>query len=90
MAAVRVRVTGRVHGVGFRFGTAAAARRLGLTGSAVNLPDGSVEVEVFGDEPAIQSLLDWLRGPSTPGRVRRVEVAALPDDSTPPPGFGIG
>ncbi|HLT61152.1 MAG TPA: acylphosphatase [Microlunatus sp.] len=44
MPAVRVRVTGLVQGVGFRYRTAEQARRLGLTGSAVNRPDGSVEI----------------------------------------------
>jgi acylphosphatase len=79
-----------VQGVGFRFGTATAARRLGLTGSAINRADGSVEIEAYGDEPAIQQLLDWLRGPTTPGRVRRVEVEVLTDGSTTPPSFDVG
>lgn len=85
-----MRVTGRVQGVGFRFGTATAARRLGLTGTAINRADGSVEIEAYGDEPAIQRLLDWLRGPNAPGRVREVEVDVLSDGSTAPPSFDIG
>ncbi|GAB3753860.1 acylphosphatase [Microlunatus parietis] len=89
MAAIRVRVTGRVQGVGFRYGTADRARALGLTGSAVNRPDGSVDVEAYGDEPAVQRLLDWLRGPGAPGRVRQVEVTRL-DDAAAPRTFSIG
>lgn len=89
MTAIRVRVTGRVQGVGFRFRTADRARALGLAGSAINLPDGSVEVELYGDEPSIQRLLEWLRGPETPGRVRQVEVTRLADTNAPPT-FCIG
>lgn len=89
MTAVRVLITGRVQGVGFRFMTALTARRLGVTGSAVNLDDGSVQVEVYGEEDPVQQLIDWLRGPDTPGRVRRVEVSPLAEDSVPPPGFGV-
>lgn len=89
MTAIHVRVTGRVQGVGFRFRTADRARALGLAGSAINLPDGSVEVEVYGDEASIQRLLEWFRSPEAPGRVRQVEVARLADD-TAPPTFSIG
>lgn len=83
-------MTGRVQGVGFRFRTADRARALDLTGSAVNLPDGSVEVEAYGDEPAIQRLLDWLRGPTAPGRVRHIDVGRLDEGHTRPPTFSIG
>ena len=37
-------VYGRVQGVGFRYTTQYEAKRLGLTGYAKNLDDGSVEV----------------------------------------------
>ena len=65
-------VHGRVQGVGFRWWVRARARELGLVGSAVNLPDGRVEVVVEGPREACQALLDALNGPGTPGRVRTV------------------
>jgi acylphosphatase len=71
-----VRVTAWVHGyvqgVGFRWWTRAAARGLGLVGTVTNLPDGRVEVVAEGSEPACRSLVEALRGPGTPGRVRNV------------------
>jgi acylphosphatase len=37
---------------------------LGLTGSAVNLPDGSVEVIACGSDKAVEALCEWLwQGP---------------------------
>ncbi|MBN2443596.1 MAG: acylphosphatase, partial [Spirochaetales bacterium] len=36
------KVRGRVQGVGFRYSTIIEARKIGLTGYARNLPDGSV------------------------------------------------
>ena len=56
----RAIVRGRVQGVGFRANTRATAQRLGLTGSARNLRDGTVEVEVEGAEAAVADLLAWL------------------------------
>ncbi|STJ81425.1 acylphosphatase [Escherichia coli] len=41
-------VYGRVQGVGFRYTTQYEAKRLGLTGYAKNLDDGSVEVVACG------------------------------------------
>jgi acylphosphatase len=65
-------VHGYVQGVGFRWWTRSAARDLGLVGTVKNLPDGRVEVVAEGPEPACRRLLDALRGPGTPGRVRKV------------------
>jgi acylphosphatase len=62
---VRCRVVGRVQGVFFRASTRNEAQRLGLTGYAKNLLDGSVEVVVCGDKEAVEALREWLRsGPS--------------------------
>ena len=41
---------GRVQGVGFRYYSVNKARQLGLTGWVKNLCDGSVEMEVQGEE----------------------------------------
>lgn len=67
-------VTGRVHGVGFRFTTVDRAQELGVHGWVRNQPDGSVEVLVEGDRAAVEGLVRFLhRGP--PGA--RVDDVAL-------------
>ena len=73
-AAVRLtaRVEGLVQGVGFRWWVRSQARRLRLTGTATNLPDGRVEVVAEGNRPACRELLSLLGGPQTPGRVTGV------------------
>jgi acylphosphatase len=53
-------VKGRVQGVFFRGTTQREASKLGLTGYAKNLADGSVEVLVYGEESAVDALRDWL------------------------------
>lgn len=71
---VRLFISGRVQGVYYRANTCEAARRLGLTGWARNLPDGRVEVLAEGEEEQINQLISWChKGP--PGAiVRNVEV----------------
>lgn len=53
-------VSGRVQGVWYRGSTQREARRLGVTGSAINRPDGTVEVIACGAEEAVEQLQQWL------------------------------
>lgn len=52
---------GRVQGVGFRYYAVNKANQLGLTGWVKNLPDGTVEMEVQGEEPLIDQLIIFLQ-----------------------------
>ena len=64
MSCRRFLVSGRVQGVWFRASTRAQAISLGLTGQAINLSDGRVEVIACGDDKALDELAAWLwQGP---------------------------
>jgi acylphosphatase len=65
-------VRGHVQGVGFRASVRARATRLGLSGSATNLGDGSVEVIAEGPGERCRELLAYLEGGESPGRAKRV------------------
>lgn len=52
-----IRYEGRVQGVGFRYFVYRTAGRFGLTGYVHNHSDGSVEVQVQGDEDRIATFL---------------------------------
>lgn len=52
---------GRVQGVGFRYYAVQKANQLGLTGWVKNLYDGSVEMEVEGQEELIDQLIIFCR-----------------------------
>jgi len=80
--AVRCRVRGRVQGVYFRESTRRIARSLGLTGHAVNLADGSVEVVACGTEQALADLKLWLAQGPQMARVGSVEC----EPTEPPSG----
>ena len=68
-------VAGRVQGVFYRATAARHARELRIRGSAVNLPDGRVEVLAYGPEEALEELVKRLWIGSSASKVTSVEVA---------------
>lgn len=85
MPCAKFTVRGRVQGVAFRAHTRELARRLGLTGHAKNLPDGSVEVLACGDGAALDELESWLR--RGPPAARVDAVTRTPGEMPPPASF---
>lgn len=82
-------VSGKVQGVFFRDSTRQKAEALDITGYAINLDDGRVEVLACADEHALEELERWLReGPSS-ADVSDVERTDAQVDS-PPDGFSTG
>ena len=77
-ARLEATVSGVVQGVGFRYWTLGEAEKLGLVGSAGNLPDGTVRVVAEGPRREVEALLAWLRSGETPGRVEHVEAGFGP------------
>lgn len=76
-------VSGRVQGVYFRESTRRLADALKLTGSAVNLADGTVEVIACGSPSSIAALHDWLhKGPAL-ARVDGVSETDAPGTHAP-------
>lgn len=61
---VRVLVSGRVQGVGYRYSTVHEANRLGVSGWVRNLPDGRVEAAFEGTKAAVEAMIKWChKGP---------------------------
>ena len=82
---VRVVISGRVQGVGFRYWTGDQAERHGLDGWVRNRRDGTVEA-VFAGEAAVVD--DMVAACATGPRFARVEdVAVAPDEEPVTPGF---
>lgn len=74
--AVRVVVTGDVHGVGFRAAMCEVAREAGVAGWVRNAPGGKVEAFVEGEEAGVEAVVDWTRRGPARARVDSVEVVA--------------
>ena len=62
--AMKLSITGLVHGVFFRASLSEYARSLGVSGWVRNLGDGSVEAFVEGEEDNVRKVVAWAnRGP---------------------------
>jgi acylphosphatase len=82
---VRLRISGRVQGVGYRAWTARQATLRGLSGWVRNLDDGSVETVLSGVDDAVLEMIDrcW-RGPT----LARVDaITQEVEDAAPDTGF---
>jgi len=81
-------VSGRVQGVFFRASTQREARQLGVTGHAINLPDGCVEVLACGEANAVEQFRDWLWLGPPASRVARVDCQSV--ETVAPASFTTG
>lgn len=75
--AVRMVISGRVQGVGFRYFTRRVARQLDLVGWVCNLPSGEVEVRVVGEGPTLEAFRQRLRQGPAGSRVDAVSYSEL-------------
>ena len=82
---VRLRVTGRVQGVGYRLWVMRTAAHLGLRGWVRNRTDGSVEALVTGAPDDIAAMIEACR--NGPPGARVADVAAAPDEEDGSVGF---
>jgi acylphosphatase len=82
MRAVRLRIGGRVQGVGYRAWAMHTAARLGVRGWVRNRADGTVETLVIGGEAAVDAMVEacW-RGPPA-AMVTDVTIAEAEDDGS--------
>ncbi len=83
MPALRLRIFGRVQGVGYRAFVADEARRIGLGGWVRNRADGSVEAVVAGDDATIATMIAACRCGPRFAAVERIEEAPCEEAGLP-------
>jgi acylphosphatase len=81
----RLRIHGRVQGVGFRHYMTREARRRGVAGWVRNRLDGTVEAIVQGSLEGVEGVISWARHGPPSAHVTDVEVS---EDSGAFEGFG--
>lgn len=84
----RFTIRGRVQGVWFRDSTRRQAEALELSGRAVNLANGDVEVLACGESDALEQFAKWLQTGPPMAKVANVEVQTAEWCDTK--GFTIG
>jgi acylphosphatase len=70
----RLRITGRVQGVGFRHFIAHTAHELRVTGWVRNRHDGSVEAVISGPPDAVHTMLERTRHGPQHAMITNIEV----------------
>jgi acylphosphatase len=80
--AVRMRIRGRVQGVGYRAWARRRAASLGLRGWVRNRSDGSVELLAVGATEAVAAMVDAARRGPPAAAVAEVNVAPAEDDGS--------
>ena len=74
---IKIKITGKVQGVGFRYHTQKAAEEIGIKGFVKNEYDGSVYIEASGESDKIDLFVNWChQGP----KWALVENVALKDN----------
>jgi acylphosphatase len=74
---VRIFISGKVQGVGYRFSTRQQAQKLGVNGWVKNLPDGRVEAVLVGDRPAVENMIQWCRVGPAAAVVKNITVEEI-------------
>jgi acylphosphatase len=82
METVRLRITGRVQGVGYRLWATDTATSLGLRGWVRNRSDGTVEALVTGDPERVAAMVEACRHGPSGARVTQVAVNPDQDDGS--------
>jgi acylphosphatase len=79
----RIKISGQVQGVGFRWNAAHQARKFGISGFAKNTPDGSVYIEAEGIESELKKFIEWCKTGPRSARVESVNYDSLPPANYP-------
>lgn len=74
MRRVRILISGKVVGVGFRLSTAFLARRLGIAGWVRNTKNEKVEILAEGPKEKLKKLVEWTHQGPPMARMERIEV----------------
>lgn len=80
-------ITGKVQGVFYRASCESQAMKLGITGYAINLADGRVEVLACGEKENIDQFCRYLRIGSRAAKVVDVQCESV--EEIPPAFFTV-
>ena len=74
MKAQKVIVSGKVQGVYFRASAKQKALMLNVNGSVRNEPDGTVTLEIEGEDVAVNHMVNWCKNGPALARVSNIHV----------------
>ncbi|MEP7263230.1 MAG: acylphosphatase [Bacteroidota bacterium] len=81
MLSLRIVVYGKVQGVFFRKYTQQIAKSLSLEGFVRNNRNGSVYIEVTGEEDPVNKLMEWCKKGPAASKVEKIETEEITPSS---------
>jgi len=72
---INLKIYGQVQGVFFRQGVKDMALELGLAGFVRNEPDGSVYLEIEGEESALEKMAEFCRKGPPGAKVNSLDIS---------------
>ncbi len=80
---LKLKIYGRVQGVGFRWCTYEKFVEFGLVGKAENREDGTVEIFAQGETEALEKLIAWAHTGPEGAKVEKLETEELKEPFVP-------
>ncbi len=77
----KIHITGRVHGVGFRWRAVIEAKNRGINGFVKNQSDGSVYIEAEGSQEQLLDYIEWCRRGFGAALVKSVTADPYPPEN---------
>ena len=74
MQQIKIKIYGRVQGVGFRYFVYLNAKKQNVTGYVKNLPDGTVEALFEGNDEQIHEMIRICKKGPPLAKVERIEI----------------
>lgn len=74
MEAIKIKISGDVQGVSYRFWANKAAKKIGVAGWAKNDHDGSVTILAQGEKEALSKMIAWTKEGSPLSTVAEITV----------------
>ncbi|MFP4380131.1 MAG: acylphosphatase [Candidatus Sumerlaeia bacterium] len=71
----KLRISGRVQGVGFRYYTQNTAQKMGVTGWVRNASDGTVEAEAQADKETLERFIGKVRKGPPASSVDKIDAS---------------
>lgn len=71
---IDISVSGKVQGVFFRVSAKEEAEKLGISGYAKNMNDGTVYIEAEGEEAALKGFVEWCKSGPTHAEVKDISA----------------
>lgn len=78
MKHINIKIYGLVQGIFYRAAAKDVADKLGISGFAQNMPDGSVYIEAEGEKENLDKFVAWCHKGPPLAKVEKVEVTESP------------